>query len=197
MRGWGFFPVTTTTPPTQSQLLDDKAHPGKDPLSSTSSPKQQRSARAWGGQVRSPHCRHAMNQTQDRSYPFSGPQFLHLSMKELTISIIFKHVEIPRSDPMYKSNEAPLPRSLCMWTPLWLLTAPLGGKTVMQITPKASVGSTNPGTPAGAFLFRGRGGKGAGRVTGGNVIWIAGMYSETRRSRPNICFSLVPSWSSH
>lgn len=69
------------------------------------------------------------------------------------------------------------------------LMAPLGEKTAMQIIPKALVDSTIPGTPAGVFLLGGGAVRGAGRVTGGNVIWIPGMYSEMRRSRANICFS--------
>lgn len=67
--------------------------------------------------------------------------------------------------------------------------APLGEKTAMQITPKALVDSTIPGPRAGVFLLGGGVVRGAGRVTGGNVIWIPGMRSETRRPRANICFS--------
>lgn len=69
------------------------------------------------------------------------------------------------------------------------LMAPFGGKTSMWISPKTLIDSSVPGAPAGVFRFRGRGSQGAGRVTGGNVIWIPGMYLETRRSRANICFS--------
>lgn len=67
-----------------------------------------------------------------------------------------------------------------------LLVAPLGEKTAMQITPKAL---PFQGPTAGVFLLRGGVVRGTGRVTGGNVIWIPGMWSETRRSRANICFS--------
>lgn len=68
------------------------------------------------------------------------------------------------------------------------LMAPLEGDFHVD-HPKGLGGLHHSQAPAGVFLFRGRGSQGAGRVTGGNVIWIPGMYLETRKSRANICFS--------
>ena len=89
----------------------------------------------------------------------------------------------PKTHLIYKTG-APLHGSLSTCHPAMLLMEPLGDKTSLQITPKPLVDSK-----AGAFLFGGRGSQGSGRVTGGNVIWIPGMYLETRRSSANICFS--------
>lgn len=64
----------------------------------------------------------------------------------------------------------------------------------MQTTLTAVVDSTIPGTQEVLF-FLGEGVR-ARRVTGGNVMWIPGMYSELEDPEQIFIFPLMSSWSS-